>query len=36
MIFENGDVYEGDFKDNKLEGYGILKTCDGDKYEGEW
>ena len=32
----NGDVYEGDFKDNYYDGYGIYKFAKGGVYEGEW
>ena len=31
-----GDVYEGDFKNNYYDGYGIYKFPDGGIYEGEW
>ena len=32
----NKDVYEGEFKDNKREGYGKLIYEDGEYYIGEW
>lgn len=32
----NGDVYEGDFKNNYYDGYGIYKFASGGIYEGEW
>ena len=32
----NGDKYEGEFKNNKKEGKGIIYYKNGDKYEGEW
>lgn len=35
-IYENGEQYEGEFKDDKRNGQGILIFIDGDRYEGEW
>lgn len=32
----NGDVYEGEFKDDKAHGYGKYISFDGNKYEGWW
>jgi hypothetical protein len=32
----NGDVYEGDFKNNKLDGEGDFNGFDGYKYSGTW
>ena len=32
----NGDLYEGEFKNDKRNGKGILKVADGDYYEGEF
>ena len=26
ILYSNGDVYEGEFKDGKLNGYGIIKA----------
>ena len=31
-----GDIYEGEFKNNEKEGYGIFYYSDGTIYEGEW
>ena len=33
--FSDGDKYEGEWKNDKREGYGIYYS-DRDKYEGEW
>ena len=30
-----GDIYEGDFKEDKLTGKGIITYANGDKYDGE-
>lgn len=32
----NGDVYDGEWKDDKAHGYGIYLHHDGASYEGEW
>ena len=34
--YDNGDIYEGEFKNNLNEGYGIFYYYDGDRYEGEF
>lgn len=36
MIFQNGDVYEGNWKDGKKEGLGLMTFSNGDKFKGEW
>lgn len=36
QTFENGDVYEGAFKDGRKHGKGILKTRNNRTYEGDW
>jgi hypothetical protein len=36
MTFANGDVYEGDWKDNKRDGKGKMTFANGDVYEGDW
>ncbi len=33
---DKGDVYEGDFKNNAFDGYGIFTFANGSWYEGEW
>ena len=32
--FPNGDVYEGEFRKGKMEGRGVLKSTNGDHYQG--
>jgi hypothetical protein len=36
MRYENGSVYEGDYKADKKEGHGSFIHCNGDRYDGEW
>ena len=36
MKYKNGDVYEGNWKDDKRDGTGTITYKNGDKYEGEW
>lgn len=36
MIYTNGDVYTGEWLDNKRCGHGTIKYADGRVYEGEW
>lgn len=44
MQYDNGDVYDGEWKNDKKsgqgrvdeEGIGVLKYGDGEKYEGQW
>lgn len=36
MKFSDYSEYEGDFKDNLMQGGGIYKWQDGRVYEGEW
>ncbi|EGR33380.1 hypothetical protein IMG5_054890, partial [Ichthyophthirius multifiliis] len=36
-VYENGEIYEGEWKNDKIHGYGILKDQDGiDIYNGDW
>ena len=37
-VFDNGDKYEGQWKENLYHGYGVYECCSGDfkKYEGGW
>jgi len=32
----NGDVYEGQWKNDKIHGFGVFIRSNGDKYSGEW
>ncbi len=34
--YDNGDVYEGDWKDDKRQGQGILRLANGSIFEGIW
>ena len=36
FTYSNGDVYEGDYANDKRHGHGVFTYYDGDKYEGEW
>ena len=36
MIYRNGNMYEGDFLDEKRHGKGTHFHLCGSKYEGEW
>jgi hypothetical protein len=36
QIFESGNKYVGEWKDNKHHGQGTLTWSDGSKYVGEW
>ena len=36
MKYANGDIYEGDWVDDKYHGKGTLKYANGDIYEGIW
>ena len=33
ILYSNGDVYEGEFKDGKLNGYGIIKAITNNEIE---
>ena len=35
-IENNGDTYNGQFKDDKMNGRGVLSWADGGSYDGEW
>ena len=34
--FANGKIYEGEFKNDLKEGYGVFKWPDGRIYAGNW
>ena len=34
LTFSNGDVYDGEFVNGELKGFGIYKWVDGRVYEG--
>ena len=36
QTFDNGDIYEGSFKDGLKHGKGKLKTRNDRSYEGDW
>ena len=36
MIYNNGDMYIGEWKDNKACGYGEFYHVDGAEYKGYW
>ena len=35
-IYADSSRYEGEFKDNQKNGYGIYTSTTGDKFKGEW
>ncbi len=35
-IFDNGNKYEGDFEDDKINGFGIYYFNDGNQWEGNF
>lgn len=34
LLLHNNNYYEGEFKDDKMDGYAIYKWANGDLYEG--
>ena len=36
MNYNNGDKYDGEWKNDLREGNGIYEYKNGDKYKGEW
>jgi hypothetical protein len=36
LIHADGDIYEGEWKDDKAHGFGVYQHSDGAKYEGQW
>jgi hypothetical protein len=35
-VYANGNVYEGEWVDGRINGFGTLTYADGDKYIGLW
>lgn len=35
-MYANGNVYEGEWVDGRIEGTGTLTYSDGDRYSGLW
>lgn len=36
IIYSSGEVYEGEWKNDKFHGHGIYYDVDGSTYTGEW
>jgi hypothetical protein len=36
FLFDNGDIYDGEWSDNDIYGCGNMKYKNGDIYDGEW
>jgi hypothetical protein len=36
MFYANGDRFEGNFKNDEMQGSGIYTYANGDRYDGEW
>ena len=36
MIYEDGSVYDGQWRNNKFDGYGTYKHIDGSIIKGQW
>jgi hypothetical protein len=36
LIHADGDIYDGEWKDDKANGFGNYIHVNGAKYEGEW
>jgi hypothetical protein len=36
MDYANGDKYDGNWKDNKKSGQGVMNFVNGNKYDGQW
>ena len=36
LTYADGDMYEGEWKDGKMEGHGTYYYADGDQYVGDW
>ena len=36
FTYANGEKYDGEWKDGKKHGRGVLTCANGEKYDGEW
>lgn len=36
LIFPTGEIYEGEFSEGKVNGFGKYVNSEGSEYEGEW
>jgi hypothetical protein len=36
FVFNDGAIYDGDFKDDNMEGNGEYVWADGSKFKGQW
>ena len=36
MVYANGDIYEGYFREGLASGQGILTETEGGQYDGDW
>lgn len=36
MYYANGDIYEGEWSNDKRHGNGMLRLANDNRYEGEW
>ena len=36
IVYANGETYDGQFSEDKIQGYGVYKWTDGRKYTGKW
>ena len=36
MIYQNGNIFDGDWEGGERSGYGTLIYHNGDTYEGDW
>ena len=36
LVHAEGDIYEGEWSEDKTHGYGIQQNYKGSRYEGHW
>ena len=36
MTYSDGRCYNGQWKHDRIEGYGVMEFKDGSKYDGSW